>query len=252
MRRRPSRYIAIAMCFSTASTSCRALQGDTSTQGPTTLVIAFWDYSGSIDRTERTRWKDRLLQRTADLGEGLWDETLSDCVIVLPLHGATASAAPLAEVCFPGGEYADNERRKRRAALVAALDGADTVRIGRVIRADTDIMATITRAIEYVSDDSVRLKLMFFSDMFHSMDALNFERSGVLDGGNAALLAREIVTDRHWTAATLREAEIEVYLPGTASGATGNRSPDRIAAVKMFWLELFDRLGARVRTWQRL
>jgi hypothetical protein len=251
--RHPVRSLRVALCFSGCLNASCSLDRLAPSPSPTaTLVVAFWDLSGSISIAERRRWRSELLARTEKLGETLWDDNLSDCVVVLPLHGATTTATPLADECFPGGEYADNERRKRRAAFLVELESIDTVQVNREVRNDTDILAGIPRALEFGDPDSILLNLMFFSDMFHSVRAsLNFERQGVVTEENASALAQEVASSRHWTGATLRGAEIDVYLPGTVVGATTNTDASQIAAIKLFWVELFQHLGGRIVSWRR-
>jgi hypothetical protein len=243
--------------------ACTAGAG-ASTRSQPRRILVFWDMSRSTTTEEREKWANELHGLGTVLGRSLWREDEYDRIVIVPLHANTATAGPVVDVRFPGGQFNENGRRKALVRYRTQLDSLVHLTLDRSLLNETDILGSIDRIAEFRDHDTsptsdgdtagATVEVLYYSDMMHSVRAgLDFEaRRPPFTRADAPDAARADVDRALWPAELLHGVTVNVRLPSTASGASvAAGDPDRIASVEAYWRSLFAELSVGVVAWGR-
>jgi hypothetical protein len=215
-------------------------------------VVVFWDLSQSITSDERQAWVAQLKEdlRERRYGGTLYYEDQKDEVLMLPVYGSTRTSGFLIEQLFPGGPGNKKLRVLAYRQYFDELDRLHAIRTSREALRHTDLISAITRYAELGVETAAEREICFFSDMMHSVPALDFERGPAMPHDQAAALARRTIDQQSWPSNLLEGASVKVRLPSSLAGRPGF-SDARMMGVKSFWVTLFQELGSAEVNWLR-
>lgn len=199
----------------------------------------FVDGSGSINKIQRTQWKERLLAFSDQFKQG-------DAITIRPIHANTAGAEAVYESDSPavadGAPYEEvGSAQEQFNQMVAGYRAKiDYILSESSASPDTDLFSVVDRIQIRAERFPV---VVIVSDMLHSTKGTDFERL-VLEDRAVSEVIKATAREHRWVSSQLTGVRVICLLPsldGRPVRQTNNRQ-----TLKRFWETLFRTLGARL------
>jgi len=206
--------------------------------------VIFIDQTGSVSAEQRQAWATTATDVLKQL-------TVSDSILILPVHDRTLDAAPLFFARVPAGglsledmAFAKRSLKETRQAARASVHEALT---SRKQASSTQLLTVIDRLAAARSAQPGRImRAYLFSDMVNSTPDLDMERRRLVSAEIPQLVGK-IRNDARWRDGALAGVKVFCVLNGID---TGQRATNDRRVLHEFWRAVFTAVGAELETFE--